>query len=209
MELDSAGHDMHAYATNFPWHPRLLLGMALLAIGISSAIGWVCAQVEGWWGIPVGGISSIAVFSILYFAFDRYLWRLQILRRFLLIPDLNGEWEVTARTVGKRGECVDWPWTGTITVAQSWSKICIALKTSQSASTSIAASLYREPPHGYRLIYHYDNKPNADQQEIHRHCGLCDILFDDGASEGSGQYFTDKDRLTAGRMALKKKGPTP
>ena len=197
---------MHPYATNSPWHPRLIMGITLFAIAVSGAIGWVCAQIEAWWGIPVGGVSSIAVFGVLYFAFDRFLWRWALLRRFLLVPDLNGKWEVSGRTLVKKGENVDWPWDGVMTIAQSWSKISIAIKGSQSASSSIAASLYREPAHGYRLIYHYDNKPSADQPDLHRHCGLCDILFDADVSQAEGQYFTDRARLTVGSIKLRKQG---
>lgn len=182
------------------------MAITLLAVVLASGLGWLGAQLAGWWGFPFGGVSSIAVFGTLYFAFDRFLWRRSFLRRFLLVPDLNGAWEVTGRTIIKNGTEYEWHWDGEIRIAQSWSKIRIVLKTAKSASKSIAASLYREPGEGYRLIYHYDNTPTLDRNDMHRHCGLCDLVFDDGASEAVGKYFTDRDRLTVGTMTLCRKG---
>lgn len=184
------------------------MGITLLSIAIASIAGWLGGKLETWWGFPVGGISSMAVFGLLYFAFDRVLWRLPPIRKILLVPDLNGRWIVEGRTTIKKGEPVDWRWNGVMTISQSWSSISVTQRTSHSPSHSTAASLYREPGRGYRLIYHYDNNPLPDQQELSRHCGLCNLLFTEDARSAEGQYFTDRDRLTVGTMQLTKEGVT-
>lgn len=181
--------------------------LAFAAIILSTGVGWASAQVEGVWGLAVGGISSIGMFGLLYFLFDRYLWKITILRGILLVPDLNGRWTCTGQTVIKRGESVSLDWTAEIIITQSWSKLSVVLKKANSSSSrSMAASLYRMPGQGYRLIYHYDNSPDADQSELRRHSGLCDLMFDHESMHAGGQYFTDRDRMTAGTMKLHKEG---
>jgi hypothetical protein len=126
----------------------------------------------------------------------------------LLVPNLNGTWACEGKTVSRAGTPVDDPWTGTVTIRQSWTKIVVTLTTGQSTSRSIAASLYDEPSSGYRLIYHYDNRPGVAERDLGRHTGLCSLLFDEHSHSASGDYFSDKDRMTVGTIQLQRKGKT-
>ena len=144
----------------------------------------------------------MTVFGLLYFAFDNWLWKVEHLRRILLVPNLNGRWLVTGKTVKRDGQDTAFDWNGEVEIIQSWSKISIVLRTRQSSSRSIAASLYRYPGEGYRLIYHYCNDPKVDQPDLKRHSGLCDLMFLYDVNEAEGSYFTDRDRLTVGTMHL-------
>jgi hypothetical protein len=79
------------------------------------------------------------------------------------------------------------------------------LKTSQSESKSISASIFHESGVGYRLLYQYNNNPNADELDLNNHAGACELLFLENTTEASGSYFTDKNRTTVGTMSLKRK----
>lgn len=197
---------MHPYATNSPAPPKHIAYMMLASVALSAGVGIVVKHANASLGWTLGSASAMTVFSVLYFAFDRAVWRWRWARRILLVPDLTGTWQCEGRTLFKDGAANEIPWTGTVTIRQSWSRIRIVLKTGQSTSESIAASVFQEPGTGYRLIYHYDNKPGLGEKELGRHCGLCNLLFDENAEAATGEYFTDKDRMTAGTMKLTREG---
>jgi len=157
-----------------------------------------------WGSAPAVAVPVFGIFVGLYMLFDRYLWKLGWVRKLLLIPDLNGAWECNGHTVLKNGEEVDIHWNGVISVTQSWSKILIHLRTSQSESKSISGSLYHDNGVGFRLLYQYDNRPNADETDLLNHSGSVELLFNESATEASGSYFTDRHRTTVGTMSLTK-----
>ncbi|PCI09710.1 hypothetical protein COB72_05600 [bacterium] len=197
---------MHPYAQNSPHQPKLIALIAIFSVALASLLGFISAQLTETTGITVGSISTLAIFSMLWWLFDKKLWKCELTRKLLLVPDLNGTWHCAGKTLRKNGESVEWDWNATIQIVQSWSKMRVVLKASQSGSTSIAASLYHEPGQGYRLIYHYDNDPNPDEADLARHTGLVNILFSEDIQSADGKYFTDKDRMTFGSMRLTRNG---
>lgn len=197
---------MHTYATNSSIHPTLVAVISLLSISAAWAIGFWVDQVSDSLGIPLSGLSAVSIFGLLWMAFDRWFWRFEPVRRVLLVPDLNGTWKCVGRTISKGSEKVEFHWEATVTICQSWSKILIRLETKQSASKSIAASLYHEGDGRHRLIYHYTNDPKPSEHELKRHSGLTDLLFDTKVRRAEGRYFTDGDRLTVGEMTLNRTG---
>ncbi|MBK9187364.1 MAG: hypothetical protein IPM33_00245 [Phycisphaerales bacterium] len=180
--------------------------MMLAAVALSSGVGLLVKHANLTYGWTLGGVSAMSVFSFLYLLFDRVLWRWRWARRFLLVPDLTGTWRCDGKTLFKDGVVHDADWSGTMTIRQSWSRIRIVLTTGKSSSQSIAASVFQEAGSGFRLIYHYDNKPGLGERELARHCGLCNLLFNENLDSASGEYFTDKDRMTAGTMKLTRGG---
>lgn len=196
---------MHTYASNKTYTPNLIAVIAFIAIAIDQFLGGAVAALSTRLGFNFGGFSVLAVFGVLYLIFDKWLWKREWIRRMLLVPNLNGAWSCSGHTKTREGLPVDTPWDAEILIVQSWSRISVCLKTKTSASHSIAASLYLEPGRGYRLIYHYDNKPRVGASELRRHNGLADLMFDDSGASAEGQYFTDGDRMTVGEMHLTRK----
>ena len=197
---------MHAYARNCTIHPTLIALISILSIVLASVIGVWANRVGEWIGISASGLSAVSIFGLLWFLFDRWLWKVRLIRNLLLVPDLNGSWRCVGKTVSKGDQKVEYDWEAQITICQSWSKILVRLETTQSSSKSIAASLYHEGDQRYRLIYHYANDPKPSEQELRRHSGLTDLLFDATVETAAGRYFTDGDRLTVGEMQLAREG---
>lgn len=127
-----------------------------------------------------------------------------MLRKFLLVPDLNGQWNCTGHTVLKNATQADIHWEGTLSIIQSWSKIMIHLKTSQSESKSISASIFHEEGVGYRLLYQYNNRPNANELDLNNHSGTSELLFSEDTLLADGSYYTDRHRTTVGKMILRR-----
>ena len=202
---------MHDYSIDR--HPKEVVLFILAFIAISSAPAlnrWIADLVDyldaatGWKSGPVTAIPVFGLFTAIYYLFNTRLWKLSWPRRLLLVPDLNGTWQCEGLTVLRRGIEESTPWSGEITITQSWSKMLIHLRTAQSASHSVSASLAHEPGIGYRLLYHYRNDPNAENLELQKHDGAAEMLFSQDCQTGTGNYFTDQHRRTIGTMKIKK-----
>lgn len=202
---------MHDYSIDKHPKEKVLFILALIAITTAPLLQDVAdifvAYLEvnaGWSSAPVVAVPVFAIFAGLYFLFNKYLWKINWLRKVLLVPDLNGIWECRGHSILKNGEPANYDWVSTISISQSWSKILIHSKTSQSESKSISASIYHEDGIGYRLLYQYNNKPNADELDLMNHSGSAELLFAEDTSSASGSYYTDRHRTTVGTMELNK-----
>lgn len=199
---------MHDYSIDRHPKPVVLFVLAFIAIWVAPLINALIDRVASntAWSSPVlTAVPVFAVFSLIYWSFNRYLWKVAWLRRFLLVPDLNGTWECIGKTALKNGRPADFDWNGTIQITQSWSRLLIHLRTAQSESKSVAASISHEPGVGYRLLYEYGNAPNADELDLQKHSGSAEIMFAEDCSTGEGHYFTDRHRQTTGTLSLTRK----
>lgn len=202
---------MHDYSIDKHPKEKVLFVLALLAITIAPGLQRLAEEVvaflevnTGWSSAPATAVPVFGLFAGLYFVFNKYLWKVSWLRKLLLVPDLNGVWRCQGHTTLKNGEPADIDWASTVTITQSWSKILIHLRTSQSESKSISASIFHEDGVGYRLLYQYNNKPNADEIDLKNHSGSSELLFSEDAMTASGSYYTDRHRTTVGTMSLTK-----
>lgn len=202
---------MHDYSIDRHPKEKVLFFLALIAIvaapPIKELAEFLVLSLEaniGWSSAPVVAVPVFGLFAGLYFLFDKFLWKIPWLRKVLLVPDLNGKWVCKGHTNLKNAEVVDYDWDATISITQSWSKILIHLKTKQSESKSISASIYHEAGVGYRVLYQYNNRPNADELDLSNHSGSAELLFSENAESASGSYYTDRHRTTVGTMSLKR-----
>ena len=200
---------MHDYAIDRHPKQKILFLLALIAIMATPYLNSALVAVATKVGLADGWITTVGTvlpvwgsFALMYLVFDHYLWKCAMLRRVLLVPDLNGEWECEGRTVLKKGKAVEFNWTGTVTISQSWSKILVHLRTPQSSSSSISASISHDQGVGYRLLYQYRNEPKAGEAELQIHTGSVEMDFDEACRAGEGHYFTDGHRNTVGVMKL-------
>lgn len=203
---------MHDYTID--QHPKEKVFFALSLIAIVSApalnkcVTWAAQQLELATGLLFTSIVTVVpvmtLFGLVYWLFNSKLWKVEWLRSRLLVPNLNGTWKCEGLSVRRKGEVVNFPWSGEIRITQSWTKISIRISTSQSSSRSTSASLVHEPGVGYRLFYHYKNDPKADQTDLQKHDGTAELLFNEDCSSAEGHYFTDQHRMTTGTMKLQK-----
>ncbi|MCK5832029.1 MAG: hypothetical protein KAH20_17190 [Methylococcales bacterium] len=207
---------MHDYSIDNHPKEKILFFLALIAITVTPFINNLSKTIldyaeatAGWSSIPVTVIPVFAIFGGLYWLFNKYLWRISFLRKFLLVPDFNGEWVVEGKTTLKEGKEADFIWSGEITITQSWSKIYIYIKTKQSSSKSVSASIHIDEGVGYKVLYQYENIPNADELELLKHSGSAELLFDLSCLSAKGHYYTDRHRNTVGILELRKKENEP
>lgn len=193
-------------------HPRASVGrwLGTFAGALAAALTLIAPVLDSWFdslhaaiGTPrwvVVPLTAGAVFTFVHLAFDKLVWRWPLVRTFLRIPDLNGVWEVSGRTMNPVPGAPD-AWQGELRITQSWEKIWVHLSTGQSSSTSKAASLLRQPGAGCVLMYSYRNEPRMGEQ-IAPHVGYAELTFDEALTGAEGEYFNSKGRTTFGRMTL-------
>lgn len=198
---------MHDYSIDGHPKDKIFFILAFVAIALAPVLNaWIALLVEKigasekLGSAAVTAVPVFGLFALVYYLFNSHFWKWRLLRKILLVPDLNGIWRCDGQTTLKRGQRADVTWEGTVTITQSWSKILIHLKTATSSSRSVAASLYRDPGVGYRLLYQYENDPQANQLDLAKHSGSSEILIPESCLEASGHYFTDQHRNTVGIM---------
>ncbi|KAG1314424.1 hypothetical protein G6F62_013930 [Rhizopus arrhizus] len=112
------------------------------AAAISAGIVYLVLRVidlAGRYGLPAHLTPSVmaligagTVYLILYWLFDRHLWRIPWLAGLLKVPDLQGQWRCEGTSYGGADNASARDWTGTVSIAQSWDRLRIRLTTEQS-----------------------------------------------------------------------------
>jgi hypothetical protein len=150
--------------------------------------------------IPIG---AGAVYAVLYWFFDTRVWKLGAIARWSRVPNLSGRWQCKGKTLPANGNPAR-SWRGEIVIVQSWDRIRVRLKTAQSSSSSMTASLLHDAADGYRLIYSYRNDPKIGETELSSHLGFAELLFPPDLSSAEGEYFNGHGRYTFGTLLLAK-----
>ncbi|NMZ69714.1 hypothetical protein SAMN05216370_2100 [Pseudomonas peli] len=194
---------MHDYAIF--GHSRASIGRWLGVVSViftgaaSSLLFWLyqATQIEA---LTTAVITPAVIYFILHYLFNKYAWKLP----FFSIPDIGGTWSVTGETLNEDGS-TRYNWNAEIDIEQTWEKICITLKTTQSSSESYTATLGKKPgtKSGWVLHYSYTNNPESDQyHEFNSHKGYCELVFDRNLKSGVAAYFNSNGRRTFGKMSL-------
>lgn len=178
----------------------------VVASAISAVIVFLllaAVDVASAWGLNVNLppmvlalLGAGSVYAALYWLFNRYGWKYTPIGRLLKLPDLSGKWTCTGVPIEPTGGK---PWTGQVTIVQSWDRLRIHMKTSQSTSDSLAAALQHDEAAGSRLMYHYRNQPLTGQ-DLTPHHGFAEMTFARGEFSARGDYFNGRGRNTFGTM---------
>lgn len=193
-------------------HSRASIGRYLTILSAALASGFVIigalwAQLATYLGFPAwanyvaipasGGLMYVAV----HWVFNKWCWRWFF--RLVGLPNIGGEWSCVGQTFDSDGNPT-FKWEADIAITQSWEKIRVYLRTSQSSSSSASAALIPEGGGRWMLMYSYRNQPRAGET-INPHLGYCEMSFEPGCQRGEGDYFTARGRGSQGRMILTRK----
>lgn len=132
------------------------------------------------WPNWLEGPSPIAVYGLIYFLFDKYLWTWPIFRYTGIVwfPNLNGRWKGTQRSSYKNASGQNVVVDGRIEITQSFSKICVRGYYAKSESESVSGSFAECNDHVY-LFYTYDNDPSSlktGTMQRHKGSGKVNLL---------------------------------
>lgn len=144
-------------------------------------------------------VGAGAVYVVLFWLFDRHLWRIGPVAKLLKVPDLSGRWQCEGVPLDK-GKVVSWH--GEMRIVQSWDRIRVHLTTEESTSDSLAAALQYDAAEGYRLFYHYRNQPRVGSLKLAAHHGFAELVFAEGEQSATGDYFNGRGRNTFGTLKI-------
>lgn len=146
--------------------------------------------------------------GVIYWFFNRWGWRIPVIRHCLDLATIAGHWQVAGITEGPT-EALDSsgprPWKGEITIVQTWTRIYITLQTANSRSQSTSAAIQSSPDGTVKLMYSYSNDPSmssASREGLKRHSGYCELIFNPKQKKADGFYFNNLGRITFGAMQL-------
>lgn len=138
-------------------------------------------------------ISAPVIYAILYWWFDKKLWKTEYINKVLQIPDLNGEWTGKAKSsFGDNNE-----YTMKLTIKQTWSKISfVALfPDTNSKSESNCASFFIETNGDKKIGFGFVNR--SREVSAQQYDGY-NVLELDSENEIAGRYFNNRDNSAFG-----------
>lgn len=150
-------------------------------------------------------VTAGLVYSVLYWLFEKHVWKLPRLSKLLKVPNLSGDWYCNGQTINP-DKTLGYVWKGEVAIIQSWDRLRVRLKTKQSASNSIAAALVYDQADGFRLLYNYKNEPRINEKDLAAHRGSAELTFSPDLQTAEGEYFNGHGRYTFGTMKLRRKG---
>jgi len=103
----------------------------ILAVTSVFAAIWVEPYIPPGFEAP----SAMGLFGILFWVFDKYLWKLSLIRPLLKIPNLNGQWKGTLKRKD-HGKEIDEQIEVELFVTQSWTKLSFVLENNNENSVS-------------------------------------------------------------------------
>jgi hypothetical protein len=175
----------------------LIVFLVLAAVDVAKRLGVSTT-------LPPSVLSLVgagAVFTVLYWLFDKYVWRWAPLGSLLKVPNLAGDWSCEGKTLDADGN-TKYEWQATVTIVQTWDRLRVRLKTKQSGSNSVSAALLRDEVDGFVLLYHYKNDPRINEVDLKAHRGFAELTFSKDCQSAEGPYFNGHGRFTFGTMAL-------
>lgn len=156
--------------------------------------------------------TTSAIVALLTFVFNRWLWKIPFLGKWLNTPNLNGEWEgeITYKREKESGELVTYKDKVSVHIEQTYLSIIFKSKFSKSESCSYCASFVHDSQMGTDcLSFQYYNTPNMSERQgtnicgLDRHIGSSIMKVDwNSIDQLQGEYWTD--RPTRGEMKIKK-----
>lgn len=156
--------------------------------------------------------DAVAVASIFYFLFSRYMWRWPAFKGWLVpYPNLQGTWIGFLHSTWENPETkkrVE-PIPIQVCIKQDFESLHISMFTKESESFSQAAKFITENDGSIGLKYTYTNKPKAtvrERSEIHEGAASLKVVVTPKLSL-SGDYWTG--RKTTGEIEVTKKLDKP
>jgi hypothetical protein len=192
---------MHPYAADSNERRTITFGLAVLAVATAwlfgRLLGLIHFVVPWWFDAP----STMGFFGFFYTIFDRIVWRQRWVRRIGLVkvPVLEGKWKGEVRSsFDEHAQAHE----VSVIITQSWTRISLVLKSANSVSQTLVASLLVDTPEGAVLSYQYRNEPKPGALgTMQIHYGTARLVLRDAAAL-DGDYYSGRGRRNFGSLTL-------
>lgn len=196
---------MHEYSSNKIYRKIVITIITVISLGINAAIAPLSNKLidlmakylyaEFYPFILLFGIGFSSIFALLYYVFNILLWKI-----IPVIKQQNISGEYRCEGASSYNNSI---WKGTVTIKQTWSRILIRLTAETSSSKSYMANIICCDDGVLELNYCYNNTPNGKIEELHKHEGTANLIFN-GDEIGGKYYNYPNDRPRHGTMKLVK-----
>ena len=178
----------------------VLVGISTLTVyGISAVLKSYSITVPFYIETP----SIPAVYAILFWIFDKFLWRMSIFKKLgiVIADDLNGKWAGVVKSSYDNFES-DIP--AELTIKQTATKIKVCGKFNQSKSVSIHENFgLSEVDDKVALFYFFRNEPDYDATKtMATHEGSVKLVYDPSTNSLTGYYYSGRDRNNHGTIRV-------
>ncbi|CEO21883.1 hypothetical protein [Paraclostridium sordellii] len=184
----------------------LSIGLALLINPLGINLMPLNITVSSFFTFASKVISlSAIIFTVVDFIFKKYLWKINLIKKFHKVPDLNGKWEgqfissfIDENTgKGKIGSCE-------MTVKQDWDKIHFKCKFNETYSNSINVSFNLNSIGGVSISFDYENSGSKENLNAKAHLGFNMLKYLEDEDTLDGIYFTDMNRKSQGTLNVRR-----
>lgn len=200
---------MHSYSIDTKERTRVIQIITIVSIMISAVLAELLSTKNIDLPDYLDFTSFSVIFGILYFSFDKFLWKWKLFTVIGLvkIPIIAGEWEgqYVSSYCDKDGNKFEG--VATLKIKQTWTEICIYSTQKNSRSESQIAGLFINGDGIIKLKYQYQNEAkNTSDDTMNSHMGFNELVFDNKMNTLEGNYFTDRNRKTYGYLKYRKIG---
>lgn len=184
-----------------------LIGIADVLQSIENNIIWLSPLID--WGFISVVITPIAIFGILYFLFNHYIWKWEIVNKFLGVPNVNGRYKGFLKSTylnESTGIQVE-PIEMILEVNQTFDSIKFTslFPNTPSSSSSNMGGLISVEDGEAEFIFAYSNKSRDINIENDRHDGMNTLRFNLKNGLVEGEYFNNRGKQpNKGTMDLRK-----
>ncbi|GEM_PF-6758916 len=176
---------------------RCVAVLALVSAAASSGTGFLLStlNISAFLTAP----SSFAIFGVLLFAYDRFLWKVPVLKFLSFVPNFDGHWEGEIRQEDKTS-----PLHVEVFITQTWSKIAIEFRSELTVSNGQSFHINFENPKAISVKWIYNVQPvNLAQVENHGYgITILRCSHHKKIETMDGSYFSTK--MRGGEINLKK-----
>jgi len=168
----------------------------LFAIAISSVlIAPLIRNMVGASAVIVAP-SAMTLFFILWWIFDKWIWRFLGINILFNLPNLNGDWKGIVTTPGTNRDEESITTECKLNITQTLSKINITLETEGSISKTIIAGMAISNPQQIEIRFAYEVRSTGPNTITLKERGegfnsLRLITEKDGKALLKGEYFSD------------------
>lgn len=189
---------MHNYSiTNTKIRTTAVALLAIVAAYLTILVNPIIEQLP----VVIQPLSPFAVFGVLFLIFNKWLWKVWPLSKLLDIPNFNGTWKGSGHSTfpGREGN-----YDILIKIKQTFTQLIVDAEFGSSYSESFVANVDNVNPLRAKLVYSYLNKPDGNATKTqNEHLGTVE-LFCTKKNNLTGNYFTNREPQTKGKLELKK-----
>ena len=164
-----------------------------------------------WLGVSLSGLSAFAIFGVLFWLFDKHIWKLKFMQKLTEIPDFSGVWVGNLKSSYEESPEID----VSMAIKQTWNNVSIVTTFPESQSWSDSAHIAVHISRGPLLKFTYANRGDNKDWEVREHRGENEMFLqkqDEKTKQYNllrGDYYNNRGKSgNVGSIILRRKGST-